>query len=319
MSSGTHQLEHRIEMRTRQDLVISESIFQGEKCWIVKDPLALKYFQLKPPEYRVFQALDGTATYSAIRKLVVQEFPTLRPTKGDLQNLLVSFHRNGLLLAGGAGQAKPLQKQRGKEFRQKMVGLLSSIVSLRLPGIDPDRFLSWFYPKIRLLFGNLATCLAWLMIIAALLLVLSNFENFIAKLPEFEQFFGINNLAYMALILIFTKSIHELGHGLMCKHYGGECHEIGFMLLVFTPAMYCNTSDSWVLPNKWHRIAIGAAGMYVELVMAAAFTFVWWFTNPNWLHYFALNIMFLSSASTLIFNANPLLKSEKVSGANLAI
>ena len=96
----------------------------------------------------------------------------------------------------------------------------------------------------------------------------------------------------------------------MCKHYGGECHEIGFMLMVMTPAMYCDTSDSWILPNRWHRMAIGAAGMYVEVVLAAVCTFVWWFTHPGWIHYLALNVMFLSSVSTIVFNANPLLRYD---------
>ena len=140
--------------------------------------------------------------------------------------------------------------------------------------------------------------------------MIGNLDEFYSKLPDFQSFFALDNLLFMGAILIFTKTIHEFGHGLMCHHYGGECHEIGFMLLVMTPAMYCNTSDSWVMPNRWHRMAIGAAGMYVEIFMAALFTFVWWFTNPGWLHYLALNIMFLSSVSTLLFNANPLLRYD---------
>ena len=78
-----------------------------------------------------------------------------------------------------------------------------------------------------------------------------------------------------------VKVLHEFGHGLSCKHFGGECHEMGVMLLVFTPCLYCNVSDSWMLPNKWHRAAIGAAGMYVELFLASIATFVWWFSEPG--------------------------------------
>ena len=78
-----------------------------------------------------------------------------------------------------------------------------------------------------------------------------------------------------------TKILHEFGHGLSCKHFGGECHEIGVMFLVLTPCLYCNVSDSWMLPNRWHRAAIGAAGMYVELVLASICTFIWWFTEPG--------------------------------------
>jgi putative peptide zinc metalloprotease protein len=74
--------------------------------------------------------------------------------------------------------------------------------------------------------------------------------------------------------------------------------------------MYCNTSDSWILPNKWHRIAIGAAGMYVEVVLASVCTFIWWYTHPCAIHYMALNVIFLCGISTLLFNANPLLRYD---------
>ena len=144
-----------------------------------------------------------------------------------------------------------------------------------------------------MLFWRSTTFVFVALMISAAILILSNLSEFYSKLPEFGQFFNVRNILFMGAILIVTKSIHELGHGLMCKHYGGECHEIGFMLLVMTPAMYCNTSDSWLLPNKWHRIAIGAAGMYVETVIAAAATFIWWYTHPGWLHYLALNTICL--------------------------
>jgi putative peptide zinc metalloprotease protein len=85
---------------------------------------------------------------------------------------------------------------------------------------------------------------------------------------------------------------------------------MGIMILVLNPWLYVNVSDSWLLPNKWHRIAIGAAGICVECTLAAFCTFVWWFSEPGLLHYLALNIMFISSVSTILFNSNPLLRFD---------
>ncbi len=82
------------------------------------------------------------------------------------------------------------------------------------------------------------------------------------------------------------------------------------MFLVLTPCLYCNVSDSWMLPNRWHRAAIGAAGMYVELVLASIACFIWWFSVPGTLNYICLNVMFVSSVSTVMFNANPLLRYD---------
>jgi putative peptide zinc metalloprotease protein len=104
--------------------------------------------------------------------------------------------------------------------------------------------------------------------------------------------------------------LHEFGHGLSCKRFGGECHEMGVMLLVLTPCLFCNVSDSWMLQSKWKRAAIGAAGMYVEIVLASICTFLWWFSQPGLLNYLCLNVVFVCSVSTLLFNANPLLKYD---------
>ena len=270
----------------------------------------MKYFQLREPEYFACQLLDGETSAVEIREALEGEFPEIKITTQTVHFLVNSLHKNGLLVSDLPGQAEPLRQRRNKELKQKATQLLMSAMSLRFPGVDPESFLSWLYPKVRFLFWRSTTIVCVLLMISAATLILSNLGEFYARLPEFGQFFNVRNILFMGSILIVTKSIHELGHGLMCKHFGGECHEIGFMLLVMTPAMYCNTSDSWLLPNKWHRIAIGAAGMYVETVIAAVATFVWWYTHPGWLHYLALNTVFLCSISTIIFNLNPLLRYD---------
>jgi putative peptide zinc metalloprotease protein len=140
--------------------------------------------------------------------------------------------------------------------------------------------------------------------------VLVEFERFHSKLPAFQEFFSPDNAIWLMVVLALTKICHEFGHGLSCKHFGGECHEMGVMFLVLTPCLYCNVSDSWMLPNKWARAAIGAAGIYVELVLASFATYIWWFTHPGLLNNLCLNMVFVSSVSTVIFNANPLLRYD---------
>ena len=306
MSSG----QRHLGLRARPDLTTQVSIFQNEYCWIVKDPIAMKYFRFGKAEYLVLEALQEDVSYEDLRRILVAEFPEKRIRLETIQQMVSQLHAFGLLISESTGQSRQLGKKRDQEQLQRIVRMAMSPYAIRFPGWDPESFLNWFYPKVRFFFTFwfsgfvVATCLA------AATLVAVNFQSFQAKLPEFGQFFAADNLLVMMGLLVFTKSIHELGHGLMCKHFGGECHQIGFMLMVFTPAMYCDTSDSWTMPNKWHRVAIGAAGMYVEVFLAAICTFVWWFTQPGWLHFTALNIMFLSSVTTLLFNANPLLRYD---------
>ena len=83
------------------------------------------------------------------------------------------------------------------------------------------------------------------------------------------------------------------------------------MLLVFTPCLYCNVSDSWMLPNKWKRVWIGAAGIYVEMILASIATYVWWFTESGTtINDLCLNMMFLNVVSTVLVNGNPLLRFD---------
>jgi putative peptide zinc metalloprotease protein len=141
--------------------------------------------------------------------------------------------------------------------------------------------------------------------------VLTHFDVFYSKLPTYHEFFSFKTVFYLWFALGVVKVIHEFGHGLSCKAFGGEVHEMGFLLLCFSPAMYCNVSDAWTLPNKWHRIIISAAGIYVELMIAAAATFVWWNTPAQpFINNMALSLMIVCSVSTVLFNGNPLMRYD---------
>src|SRR5262249_62374866 len=87
--------------------------------------------------------------------------------------------------------------------------------------------------------------------------------------------------------------------------------EIGFFLLRLSAAMYCNGAESRTLPNKWLRIIIAAAGIWVELIIASIATFVWWNTPAQpFINNLALSLMIVCSVSTVVFNANPLMRYD---------
>src|SRR5207249_3392572 len=148
------------------------------------------------------------------------------------------------------GQGAQLKKRRDKRKRQEFLQALSNILAIRFKGIDPDWILNWLHPKLKWMFTRTAVVCCMLFALSALTLVMVQFDVFHQKLPTFHQFFTAQNWIYLGITLAVTKIIHEFGHGLSCKHFGGECHEMGVMILVLTPCLYCNVSDSWMLPNK---------------------------------------------------------------------
>jgi multidrug resistance efflux pump len=102
--------------------------------------------------------------------------------------------------------------------------------------------------------------------------------------------------------------IHELGHGYACKHFGGEVHEMGFMLMYFQPAFYCNVNDAWSFPSLRQRLWVTAAGGWIELVVASLATLAWWAMRPEGLVAEAMLMTALVGGGyALLSNANPLL------------
>ncbi len=306
MSSSSRPLG----LRMRPDLIAKQQRYQGKLYWVIKDPIGLNYFRFQEEEYALLKLLDGLASLDDLKREFERQFAPEQIGLDELGQFVGMLHRSGLVIADMPGQGRQLHKRSGERQWQEFWAAASNVLAIRFKGIDPDRVLNWLDPKMKWFFNRRAVFFFSLFILSAVLLVAAQFDTFWSKLPSFQEFFKMQNWLWLGAVLGITKVLHEFGHGLSCKRCGGECHELGFMLLVLTPCLYCNVSDSWMLRNKWHRAAIGAAGMYVELVLASIATYVWWTSQPGLINQLALNTMFVCSVSTVVFNGNPLLRYD---------
>ena len=286
LSSTTRKLP----LRLRPDLVVRRQSYQGQASWAVKEPLGQAYFRFNAEDFALLQMLDGRSSLEEIKERFERRFPHTTITAQHVWEFIGSLHRSNLLVSSAPDQGRSLKARRDERGRKELLGKLTNVLAIRFRGVDPERVFAWLYPKVRWFFSPVAVALCCALALAALSLIVVQFDVFQRRLPAFHQFFGLKNAPWLLLALAITKIIHEFGHGLTCKHFGGECHEIGVLLLVLTPCLYCNVSDSWMLPNKWHRAAIGAAGMYVEIVLASICTFLWWFSEPGLLNYLCLYV-----------------------------
>ena len=299
-----------LPLRMRPDLSVRHHRYQGKPYWVIKEPVGLKYYRFQEEEYSILRMLDGTCSFEDIKDRFEREYAPQKISLHDLQHFIGMLHRSGLLITDAEGQGPQLRKRRDQNARKELLSRLSNVLAIRFKGIDPDRILNFLAPYTNWFFSKWALIFFAVLGICALLLLGTQFETFRSRLPTFHSFFGPENWIFLGATLAITKVLHEFGHGLSCKRFGGECHEIGVMILVLTPCLYCNVSDSWLLPNKWHRAAIGAAGMYVEVVLATLATFLWWFSEQGTFNNVMLSIMFICSVSTVLFNGNPLLRFD---------
>ncbi len=300
-----------LRLRTRPDLSVRQHRYHGRAYWVVKEPVGLNYFRFHEEEFAILQMLDGVTSMEEIKERFEREFAPQKITFQDLQQFIGMLHRSGLVISDAPGQGRQLKRRRDEKKRKELLGKMTNVFAVRFRGFDPERLFNVLIPYTSWIFSPAAIIFTLLLGLSALTLVAVQFDVFRSRLPSFHEFFGPHNWIYLGVTMAAVKVLHEFGHGLSCKRYGGECHELGVMLLVFTPCLYCNVSDSWMLPNKWHRAFIGAAGIYVEVILASIATFIWWFSEPGtMINQICLSMMFICSVSTILFNGNPLLRFD---------
>jgi putative peptide zinc metalloprotease protein len=311
LPSSDLERRKQVKLRLRPDLEIAPQRYEGRTFFIVKDPVGLRYYRFKEQEHFLLQLMDGGHTLDDAQKEFEKRFRPERLTLEDLEQFGQQLLTVGLAHNDSPQAGQQLYDRRKKRLRREWAATLTNILYIKIPIFDPDKLLRRMLPYLRWIFTTWFFALSMGVMLAAVALVLTHFETFRDKLPAYHQFFNVHTMINLWIALGAVKVIHEFGHGLSCKAFGGEVHEMGALFLCLSPCLYCNVSDAWTLPNKWHRIIISFAGIYVELIIAALATFVWWNSaSYPFLNNLSLSLMVVCSVSTVVFNGNPLMRFD---------
>ncbi len=300
-----------VRLKVRPDLQHVEQRYEGKRFHVVKDPVCLRYYRFNQQEYFVFSLFDGGHAMEDVRKKFEDEYRPHRLEFQDLEAFARQLVTAGLVQHEHAGTGAHLFQRRAKQRNMKRLATFTNILYVKIPVFDPDRLLTWMFKGLWWIFSPTFFVLSVSLMLAALLQVGLHFQAFYDKMPQYQEFFAYQTVLYMWISLGIVKVIHEFGHGLSCKAYKGECHEMGVLLMCLSPALYANVTDAWTVADKWKRIVISFAGIYVELVIASLSTFVWWYTpHLPVVNNIAMCLMVLCSVSTVMFNANPLMRFD---------
>lgn len=296
-----------IRVNLRPTVKVRRQFFRGERWHILYDHFNNHFFRLRPEAYDFVSRLRPDMTVEEVWEECLEANPDHAPGQEDVVRLLTQLHFASLLYYEDASDTAKLferfEKRKKREFRSRVL----SIMFMRIPLIDPDHFLKQITPVSRKLISY-GGALVWSVTILWALKIV--FANFGLVQQQAQGVLSPDNLILLYGGLVFTKILHELGHAVVCRRFGGEVHTLGVMLLVFTPLPYMDATASWSFRSRKKRILVGAAGMLTEVFVAALAVFVWANSGAGTLHSLAYNIMFIASVSTLIFNINPLLRLD---------
>ncbi|HLP16702.1 MAG TPA: biotin/lipoyl-binding protein, partial [Bacteroidota bacterium] len=263
---------------------------------VVKDPRSGKYFRFQEVEQFICEQLDGETSPEVIRHTVETKFDAALSIEA-LNEFIHSLQGSGLI--EGVASQKPLPGLKGR--------LKGNLLYLRFMLFDPSTLFDHLVRRTAFFFSHAFVVFSFLCILIGIWTMVSNWTEFAQDLPRLYDFAAVPMFIGTNLLMI---TMHEFGHGLTLRNFGGEVHEIGFMMIYFQPAFYCNVSDAWLLQEKSKRLWVSFAGPYFELFLWSLATLAWRITETEtWLNYLGLMVMTTSGVKTLA-NFNPLIKLD---------
>ena len=298
--------------RLRTTVQVYRQHFRGQMWHVLQDPTSNQFFRLNDAAYCFVAMLDGRRTVSQVWDVCNDKLGDQAPTQGEAIQLLGQLYTSNLLQGelppDAAGLLNRFRKRRVREVQ----GTMMNLMFIHIPLFDPDHILNRWVPVVGKIFTWVGLALWMVLVGAGLSFVISRVGELTDRA---SQILDPANLPLLYVGIILAKVTHEFGHAFACKRFGrlaggGEVHVMGIMFLVFTPLPYVDASSAWAFRSKWHRIIVGTAGMIVEIAIASIAAIVWANTSPGTVHSICYNIMFVAGVSTILFNANPLLRYD---------
>lgn len=311
VKSRFSQLWYRVELlrpRLRSHLEIRRHTYRGQIWYVIRDSASGRLHRFTSNAYAVIGLMDGSHTVQEIWEKASLRLGDFAPSQDEVITLLGQLHGADLLQCDVPPDALELFRRSRSQARAEKTQSLLNPLAIRIPVCDPDPFLARLAPLFRPLFG-MGGLLIWLAIVIAALVSAGHHWEELSN-NVLDRVMSPQNLLLVWLLFPFIKIFHELGHGLAAKAWGGEVHDLGIMLLVFTPVPYIDVSSSAAFEKPSRRMAVAAAGMMFELFLASIALAVWIHVEPGLVRNCAYNVMLVAGLSTLLFNSNPLIRYD---------
>lgn len=283
-------------------------VYRQQVWYVVQDQTGGKYHRLTPEALSLLQAMDGSRSVQEIWEQANADAESDICTQGEVVDLLVQLHAADLLQVDTSPDSAALLKRYKKKKTETLKQWLLNPMSLKIPLLNPDAFLTRWVSRLAWCFSPIGGLIWLAVVLPALVLALQNWGELTNNISD--QVLSSSNLLVMAIVFPVVKLLHELGHGFAAKAWGGSVPQMGLMFLVFAPVPYVDASSSSAFPSKYKRAIVAAAGMMVELFVAALALYVWLVVEPGIVRAIAFNTMVVAGVSTLVVNGNPLLRYD---------
>ena len=280
--------------------------YNGAQCYLIEDEFNSRFFRIGLSEYHLVSQLDGTVTMSDAIARSSSQLGGEALGEQEAINIFKWLIDSGLATTSASRSSGRLIESSDKSQRRKQIAKLNPVTP-KFPLFNPDRLLE----KLTRIGGWLFSFpmfIAWCIIVG-----ISTYHvhaNWELMFGGQSNIFARDNWIWLILTWSGLKILHELAHGVACKRYGGEVRQCGIVLIVLIPLPFVDVTSSWRFRSKWKKIYVAAAGMYIEVFFAALAAIAWCYLDSPVLKQHAMNLMLAGTVTTLLFNANPLMRFD---------
>ena len=291
----------------REDLEIlrGNSREDGSPAWLLYDALRNKYFTLGLTAFKLIKNWSGGDDIKNFEKKINKE--GIETNSDEIKQFIDFLQLNNLIIQPRGQNDNLLLRQKNSQKRNWLFFLIHSYLFFKIPLVKPDEWLNKTLRYIKPLGEKKFRNIIYILGFVGICLVIQQFESF---LNTFLYFFSFEGLLFYLAALVFVKSLHELGHAYVSKHYGCRVSSIGIAFLVFFPFLYTDASDAWRLRDHKDRLLINFAGILTELHLALLATFLWAVLPDGSLKSVAFFIATTSWISSLAINVSPFMRFD---------
>lgn len=303
---STYQLSELV-LKLRDDLSIAARRESGTTTWLLEDERTSRFYRVGQREYTFLSLLDGRRTFGAALGRSAALLKERALSEEEAAALCRWLVESGLATTTHSRTAARLLQSAVGNDRNRMLGRWLSPLSQQIPLCRPDPAFQW----LATLFGWVFSApigLVWLgAVIAGSLAIAQDWERFRGMS---SQIVARDNWLWLGVIWVVLKFLHEAGHGIACRRFGGPVREAGLSLVLFVPLPYVDVTSAWRFGSKRRRMLVSAAGMGVELFVGAVAALVWSRMGSGLVSQYAQAVVLSATAMTILFNANPLMRLD---------
>jgi putative peptide zinc metalloprotease protein len=300
--------------RLDPELVTREDVLDGEPVVGILQRSKGSFFRFQPTQWYLAQLFDGIRSYDEIAEKFNEEQGAAL-TALDVEEFATSLDEAGFWFKTpqekNLAYSARLKAERGRKANRTSK---INLAHISFTAWDPDKYLTWLDGIVgRFIYSRWCVFAVVLLFCFEGLVFAAKWKDFGPDIPLYYNFTHktFADFAEFWVLLFGLGFIHESAHGLTCKHYGGEVHNMGLMFLYLTPAFFVDVTETWVSATKIQRLATIIAGIWVEMVVCGLAMIVWTNTQPSaFVHDLAYKVILITGLAVIVMNLNPLLKLD---------